>query len=224
MKMSKMSTELWVLIGIVLIVGGTFIMWYVPYKESRDKELETKETCRFSKRIPFNVKYPLLFIGDSSSGFEIRGDDNIPFLTDGKGKGKLYIPSKTGTGQGILYAWIQDQEVKLSLTIFNEKHEVISSVSGNEWVVNKSKEVDCNFDLENFEVVRIKNNSFIPILQIELREDSIKMAFETYLQDGTNFLLGNNKMAFASAEKGSVINDLKPLFKYPSKKNFGKRN
>jgi hypothetical protein len=220
--MKKMIVETWVIIGAFLILCGTLIMWYFPYKEGKDKELEVKETGKVSRRLPLNVSAPRICFGNAC--FDILGEDHVPIITDGKGKGKLYIPSKTGKGEGILYSWIQDQEMKLSLSIYDEYHEAISYIDGNEWVVKKSKTIDCNFDLNSYEVIKYENDSIRVLLQIELTENNVQLGFETTLKDGTKLFLGNNKMEFTGENRKAIHNYLKPIFKYPSNKNFGKRN
>ena len=89
-----MSTEIWVVIGLILLAIGTYIMWYVPYRESKDKEFEVRETGRISRRLPLEISTPLLCFGESC--FLIMDEDHMPIITDGKGDGKLFIPSKRG--------------------------------------------------------------------------------------------------------------------------------
>lgn len=216
----KMSTEAWVIIGAILIGLGTFIIWYFPNKEAEDQAANVKESGKFSKRIAFGIDVPKICFGGAC--FVIMGDDHIPILTDGKGNGKLYIPSKTGNGDGIIYCWVQDQQMKVSLTIYDDSLNVISYISGNEWVVKKSKTIDCNYDLTKYEVVRIENGNTKVLLQIELKDDNVQIGFETTLKDGRNFFWGNNKMEFTGPKFTTIDNDLVPLFKYPSDKNFGK--
>lgn len=214
-----MTTVTWVTVGAIFVLIGTLIMWYFPYREDKLKDLEKRESGKFSKRISFKV--PVL--GNGSTRFTISGEDHTPFITDGKGRGILYIPTK-GSGDGIIYTWIQDNEMKISLTIYDKQRTIVSYISGNEWVVNKSTLIDCNYDLENFEVVSLLGSKVTPLLQIQLKHDRVILALETYLKDGTCFFFGNNRMEYTNPKKMNVDNDLRPLFLYPSDKNFGKRN
>lgn len=151
------------------------------------------------------------------------GDDHIPILTDGKG-GKLFIPTANGKGESIFSAWVRDQELNVSFIVFDKSGQVITSIEGNEWVVNKSKAIDCNYRPDSYEVVSISEAGVVrPLLQVELRNDKVEFAFETYLSDGTNLFMGNQRIKFAKIGDPAVSNDLAPLFCYPSDKNFGKR-
>lgn len=216
----KMTTIAWMIVGIALIGIGTFIMWYFPSKEANIKELEKRETGKFSKRIAFQT--PMLCCGDAC--FVVVGADHTPLITNGKGDGKLYVPNERGKGEGILFTWIDNKVMKISLTIYDENQSIVSLINGNEWTVNKSARIDCNYDLENFEVVTIENEVVRPVLQIQLKSDRVNIAFETYLNDGTSFFWGNNRLGFSKKGQGKVFNDLKPFFKYPSSSNFGRLN
>jgi hypothetical protein len=217
--MNKM-TVLLVALSFVAIAVASFVIWYVPYKEANNKELEKRETGKFAKRIAFHT--PMLCCGDAC--FVIVGADHTPLITNGKGDGKLYVPNERGKGEGILFTWIDDKMMKISLTIYDENQSIVSLINGNEWTVNKSARIDCNYDLENFEVVTIENEVVRPVLQIQLKSDRVNIAFETYLNDGTSFFWGNNRLGFSKKGQGKVFNDLKPFFKYPSSSNFGRLN
>lgn len=213
-------TTVWVISGIFLIALGTFIMWYFPHRESLKKELEIRETGKFSKIISFDMPT----IGNGESSFKIAGGNPIPIISNSAGNGILKIPMNDSIAKGVLYAWIQNNEMKMSITIYNSNLEVISYISGNEWVVNKSTEIDCNYDLESFEVVSLKNDILRPVLQVQLKQDKVDLAFETYLNEDICLFWGNSKIEFTGENHRVIKNDLKPLFQYPSSKFFGKRN
>jgi hypothetical protein len=217
--MNKM-TVLLVGLAFVAIAVASFFIWYLPYKEANIKELEKRETGKFSRKI----KFPTKALGNGTAVFKIVGSDYQPFLTDGKGAGILHIPNEKGRGDVIIETWVEEDEMKIKMVIYDNQRQIVTMINGNDWVVNKSSKIDCNLDLEAFEVVSLENSNTIPILQIQLLSTHVDIAFETYLSGGMGLFWGKNRMELTGENHKTLNNDLKAIFKYPSNENFGRRN
>jgi hypothetical protein len=124
-----------------------------------------------------------------------------------------------------LKLWIENNEIKVSTLIRNEKGELIGELEANQWMLNKDKRLDRNFDNKSVEIL---DNEGQVVLQ--LYYDGEKANFQGVIRDengsGVLFVIDelvntSNIIVLAKGEKAPK--KIKRMFRYPSDLHKGEK-
>ena len=184
--------------------------------EQRLKNLEndkyTKESGLISGNI-LNKKTAVRAVAIGKTVLILENDDpNMPIFKMRDGSNKFNI-------------WIENEEIKVSTSIINEKGELIGELIANEWILNKDRRLDRNFDKNSLEVLDKEGE-----VVFQLFYDGEKANFQGTLRgkNGEGMAFVANKEGDGSSMvylKPNVLNPylIERMFKYPSDLHKGEK-
>lgn len=115
-----------------------------------------------------------------------------------------------------------DNQIAVSLKIYNYKGQQIAELVDNEWVINSDRSIvwDRNYTKNALEIV---NNKHDVIFQIVVLKNVVKIQTKLYDKFGNLYVLYENEKGSGSISIGGKEDEykIKPIFKYPSKEYFG---
>ncbi len=209
----KIGKSIYVLTIIILLVLQVFI------EIKLSDEINNQYSGRIEGFVIEDNISPIFKVGGTK--FLLSNNPNLPIFN--LSNALINIPGLMDP----IYLYIENNELKLSVTIRNERKEIIAKIRNNTWTLENKEILDKNFDKHAIEVVD-KNNEVI--LQVKFDGNDVEFAGIFYLND-----YGNAKklMIAPSKEGGAVLifapveqdfdQKIERIFKYPSKRHLGER-
>ncbi len=201
--------------GLVALIGG-FGTWYFGNQIDNEKEAKAAQTgkltaSRTKTEVLFSnetSKYPILEIGNSGSMLVQAGEPGTPILIIG--------------GNELLITKV-NQQVKVSVKLFDQKGNLLAELIDNEWGINKNHIYDRNYSVDALEV---RDSRGKVILQVKVLADRIQLQGIFWAANGFGFAIWvENGMALMRHLKpnGHYNHVIQPMFKYPSDMHLGEQ-
>ncbi|MFC2061448.1 hypothetical protein ACFLUV_02955 [Elusimicrobiota bacterium] len=210
------ATKPFKIVTVILILF--FLIIQLSLQKKAEKHTKIKEyTGKLASKIQNTItdyktrEYVKLEIGNSGTVFKIKRPKNEPLFSF--------------FSENALSIWKENNEIRVSSILRNEKGEIIAEIVANEWKVNEENSYDRNYNTHALEV-RDKRGDVV--LQVRLVEDKIQFQGKFYDKSGNGIAIvdpesreGIAIMEMTGETNPELKNKIKPIFKYPSELHLG---
>lgn len=208
-----------------LVVAGVviFVVASIQAYHERRKEMYSSETGVLK---PMR-RHTSVHLDGKEDGLTIRLGTSATYLTwvghvqdpnpDFTKPQKIFM-AMDDTADYNVYIWFEGGLLRLRVKLYDRSLNLIGSIDGNRWYVNRPLGCQINFNKEAFEIV----NSYGKVqLQVVLYTNIIQLAYFSYSPIGGWANINGKMERFPATEYPT--DTIEPIFQYPASAYPGKR-